>query len=93
MHGLNLVVFLALLYRSKYVPRALAGFGVIAYVLIVVYDSMLILAPELALVPVVQGIAWAPSILFEVSIGLWLLIKGVRVPASGDADANAAAAQ
>ncbi len=82
IHGLNLVVFLSLLYISGYVPRVLAGFGVFAFVLIVVYDALLILAPAFSQNPAVQGIGWGPSILFEVAAGSWLLAKGVRTPAA-----------
>jgi hypothetical protein len=28
---------------------------------------------------VIQIICWAPSVLFELMIGLWLLIKGINV--------------
>jgi len=77
--GLNLVVFLYLLFKSKYVPRILAGFGILSYALIFIYALITILSPNYAAIMIIQIICWAPSCLFEVIIGLWLLIKGVNV--------------
>ncbi len=77
--GVNLVIFLFLLYRSRYIPQALAGFGIISYALILVYDLSMVLFPEFTRVPIVQAVGWGPSILFELIIGSWLLVKGVDV--------------
>ncbi|MFA4907252.1 MAG: DUF4386 domain-containing protein [archaeon] len=77
--GLNLVIFLSLLYKSNYVPRWLSGFGVLSYTLIFIYDSSMILLPNFSTILIVQIIGWGPSILFEVLIGIWLLFKGIKV--------------
>jgi len=78
--GLSSVVFLSLLFRSGYVPRALAAFGVLSYALVFAYDLTLLVAPSYATLIAVQAVGWGPSVLFEVVIGPWLLIKGIRVP-------------
>lgn len=75
--GLGLTVFNYLFFKSKYVPRAIAGFGILSYSLIFVYALVNILVPEHN--NIVQIICWTPSILFEIIIGLWLLFKGVNV--------------
>ena len=78
--GLSSVVFLVLLVRSRYVPRALAAFGVLSYALVFAYDLILLVAPSFAAVIAVQVVGWGPSVLFELAIGPWLLIKGITVP-------------
>jgi hypothetical protein len=75
--GWNFAIFLSLLYRSGLVPRWLAGFGVVSYVLILVYSLLTLLLPEVASVVAIQSLCWAPSCLFELAIGGWLLTKGV----------------
>ena len=78
--GLNFTVFLSLLYQSKYVPRLLAGFGVLAYASILVYALLTLMFPHAAANLVLQSMAWAPSCVFELGIGSWLLTKGIRRP-------------
>lgn len=77
--GLNFVVFLYLLFKSKYVPGMLSGFGIISYALIFIYALLTILSPNYASILIVQVICWAPSCLFELIIGFWLLIKGINI--------------
>lgn len=75
--GLNLVLFLSLLFKAGYVPRGLAAFGVVSYALVFLYDSLLIASPRLAANVAVQVVGWGPSVLFEAVAGPWLLIRGV----------------
>ncbi len=81
--GMNLIVFLYLLFKSMYVPRILAGFGILSYSLILVYSLANILVPQnatvLTMVNTISMVFFAPSVLFELIIGLWLLIKGINV--------------
>jgi Domain of unknown function (DUF4386) len=74
------MVLLFLLFKSKYVPGILSGFGVISYTLILIYAFLTILLPNLASILIIQIFCWAPSCIFELIIGLWLLIKGVKIP-------------
>jgi hypothetical protein len=82
--GLNLVVFLYLLLKSKYVPGMLAGFGIVSYALIFIYDLTMIVAPSYSTMTAIQIVGWGPSVLFEMAIGSWLLIKGIAVPQRDD---------
>jgi hypothetical protein len=72
--GLGGILWYYLFYRSQYIPRALAIWGVIAVslvsvnVLLVLYDRGVDLV-----MPVL-----APYLLFEALIGPWLMIKGIR---------------
>jgi len=67
-------IFSYLLLRGRMVPAGLAWVGIVASVLIVVG-----LPVELAGVlptPVSQAM-WLPMLLFEVPLGVWLIVKGV----------------
>ena len=77
--GLDMMVFSYLFFKSKYIPRLLAGFGILSFALIFIHALMYIIAPQWAVMPINQIIFWAPSGLFEIIIGLWLLIKGINL--------------
>jgi len=81
--GLGFIVFFYLLYKSKYVPGILAGFGILSYFLILVNSFVTILIPQngtmMTMVNSISMIFMTPSILFELIIGLWLLIKGIKL--------------
>lgn len=76
--GLDMMIFFYLFYKSKYIPGKLALFGILSFALIFIHALMFILAPELASKPINQIIFWAPSGLFEIIIGIWLLVKGIK---------------
>jgi hypothetical protein len=80
--GLDMMVFSYLFFKSKFIPRILGGFGVLSFALIFIHALMYILAPQYAVVPIIQIIFWAPSGLLELTIGIWLLTKGIAVPNS-----------
>ena len=70
-------LFSWLLLRGRMIPVPLAWLGVVASVLVVV-------CLPLQLAGVLRGPAtslmWLPMAAFEIPLGLWLLIKGVRRP-------------
>jgi hypothetical protein len=76
--GLGFMVIFSLFYRSKYIPKILSGFGILSYVLIFLYALITIFSPDYASILIIQVICWAPSCIFELIIGLWLLVKGVK---------------
>lgn len=75
--GMGGTLFCYLFFKSKYIPRTLAVWGMFTYV------SMLILAIASILIPhlseTVKMAFYAPGGLFEITIGLWLLIKGINL--------------
>jgi hypothetical protein len=77
--GLDMVVFSYLFFKSKYIPRILAGFGILSFALVLIHALMYILAPKYATMPINQIVFWVPSGLFEIMIGIWLLSKGLKV--------------
>ena len=75
--GMGGTLFCYLFFKSKYIPRILAAWGILTYL------SMLILAFTSILLPniseTIKMAFYAPGGLFEIIIGMWLLIKGINV--------------
>lgn len=75
--GMGGTVFFYLFFKSKYIPRILAAWGILTYL------SMLILSFASILIPnfpeAIKMAFFAPGGLFEITIGLWLLVKGVNL--------------
>lgn len=94
--GLDSILFFSLLFKSRYVPRGLSGLGVVAYALILIQSFISILVPASSsaqtMVNTMSMTMFAPSVLFEVAIGLWLLIKGLKVDGAPGARAPGAMA-
>jgi uncharacterized protein DUF4386 len=73
--GLRSTTFCYLWFKSGFIPRALAGFGVVASFLMgVCAYSFIIFSDLAAIVPV--GIYGGPIFLFELTMGVWLVFKG-----------------
>lgn len=70
-------LFAWLLLRGRMIPVTIAWLGVAASVLLVVG-----LPAQLTgfASPRVMSLMWLPMLAFEISLGLWLLIKGIRPP-------------
>ncbi len=70
-------IYSYLFLRARSIPVLLAWLGVLASILLVV-------GLPLQLAGVLDGLAtalmWVPMAVYEVTLGLWLLIKGVTVP-------------
>jgi hypothetical protein len=75
--GLGSTVFCYLWFKSKYIPRALAALGVFGSLLVATCDFAFIIFPSLAKI-VTLVYSSAPIIIFEVTMGFWLLIRGLR---------------
>ena len=77
-------VFAWLLLRSRMVPVALAWLGVIASVLLVMLLPLQIAGffggPRAWSSPFTWAV-WLPVLVFELTLGAWLITKGVAVPA------------
>ena len=72
--GMGSIIFLHLFYQSRYIPRWLSVFGIVAFAFVALESLVLLLHPMQPWT--FPGLA---AILFEIVIGLWLMIKGVRI--------------
>lgn len=72
--SLAAMVFMYLFLKSEYIPRLLAVFGFVAYLPLLIYNFWIMLLPKSAVM-----LLMGPSVLFEITIGSWLLIKGINV--------------
>lgn len=77
--GLGSTVFAYLWWKSRYIPRWLAGLGVVASLLVALVTLMIMVFPDLA--TAVVPAYFAPIFVFEVVLGFWLTFRGVRAPA------------
>ena len=81
--GLDSMLFFSLLFKSRYVPRALSALGVFSYALILLQSFVGILVPSSSsaqgIVNTLSMTLFAPSVVFELLIGGWLLIKGLKL--------------
>lgn len=76
--GFGSAVFAYLLFRSRYVPRVLAGWGVFASVVLALGSLAVILSSTFA--ANASMIYMLPMFFYEVPLGLWFVIRGVEVP-------------
>ena len=89
--GLGSTTYMYLLFRSRYVPRALALLGLVGSALAALFALTRMLFPAFItaafaaareLPPIalaLLALVLAPILLLEFVLGLWLLVKGVRV--------------
>lgn len=79
--GLGSTVFSWLQLKSGYVPKAIAAWGIFASLLLAIVTLTTFVFPALG---ATLGLAYMmPMGIYEVGLGLWLLIKGVRAPMAG----------
>ena len=77
--GLGSALFSYLWLKSRYIPRWLAVLGLFASLVMAVVALGIIVWP--GLYGVVTMAYMAPMGIYEIGLGLWLLVKGIRLPA------------
>jgi hypothetical protein len=75
--GLGSTVFAYLWFKSGYIPRALAALGIFSSLLVAIVSLAIMVYPSLTAVVLP---AMAPIGIFELTLGLWLLVRGVHAP-------------
>ena len=68
------LIFNYLFYKSRYIPKNMALFGILATILALVCTFGFVLLPD---APGSLQLGYAPIFLYETTLALWLLIKGV----------------
>jgi Domain of unknown function (DUF4386) len=75
--GLGSTVFAYLLLKSRYVPKALAAWGIFSSMVLAIVTLAIMVFPGLGALGVTYMV---PMGIYEVGLGLWLLIKGIQGP-------------
>jgi hypothetical protein len=80
-YGMGSAVWSYLWFKSNYIPKALAALGVISYVWAAVCSLAFIVFPYYSKV---VNLWWFDSAMgiFEITLGFWLLLKGLRPSAT-----------
>jgi len=73
--GLGATVFCYLLFKSKYIPRMLAAWGMFTYVSMLFLALVSILFPNHPLM--LEYVLYGVGELFELVLGFWLVFKGI----------------
>ena len=76
--GLGSTVFNYLLFKSGYIPKVLAAWGIFSSLLLLISQFAIIIFPEVekTIIPACCG----PIAIDEIALGFWLLIKGANIP-------------
>jgi hypothetical protein len=83
--GLASTVCSYLWFKSRYIPRALAAFGVISSAWCMICAFAFIAFPNF---DDTVGLSWfdVPMVIFEMALGFWLLFKGLRPSGMAEPD-------
>ena len=76
--GLGQMVFSLLWWRSRYIPRWLAGLGIVASVIMLAVAMGTIAWPRLSAILTMAYML--PMALYEFILGFWLAFRGVKLP-------------
>jgi hypothetical protein len=77
--GLGNAVFSYLLFKSRYVPKALAAWGMFANAVLATFTVAILVFPGAEDMTAIAIGRYLPVFFFEVILGGWLLVKGVRL--------------
>ena len=83
-YGMGSTIWSCLWFKSNYIPRALAAFGVASFAWAAVCSLAFIIFPSYSKV---VNLWWfdTPMGLFELALSFWLLFKGLRPPEVAEA--------
>ena len=76
--GLGSTVFAYLWWKSRYIPRGLAGWGIFSSLALAIGILAIMVFPGLA--SLVGPAYFVPIMIFEIALGVWLLVKGIQSP-------------
>jgi hypothetical protein len=78
--GLGSTLFCYLWFKSRYVPRVLAAWGVLASLVPAIVPLATIVFPALVDARLRRARSGVPIVIFEIAVGVWLLVKGIQGP-------------
>ena len=70
-------VFTYLLLKSNYIPRILAVWGVVGYLVALVGTFAILVLPNPS--PMLDSLPYPLAAVYEIVVGFWLMIKGVNI--------------
>ena len=76
LFSLGSTIFFYLFFRSTYIPNALSGLGFLASPMVTIVSFVSLIAPHPSNL---LQFGWLPIAAAEISVGLWLLFKGVNL--------------
>lgn len=75
--SIGAIVFMKLLLSASYIPKWLGYWALFTYIAVLICFSLKIILPDLP--NNILMIVMAPGALFELTFGIWLLVKGVKI--------------
>jgi Domain of unknown function (DUF4386) len=75
------ILFCYLFFKSRYIPRILSAFGVVASVIVTIICFGSLIFPEYS---GTLQYGWAPMAIAEVATGIWLMVFAVKTRARSD---------
>ncbi len=82
LFGLGSTLFCYLWFKSRYIPRWMAGWGIFSSLVPIVIPLTTVVFSGLADLPLRRARTGIPIIIFEIIAGLWLLVK--QIPTASD---------
>ncbi len=76
--GLGSTIFNYLLFKSRYIPKALAVWGIFSSLLLLISQFAIIIFPDLE--KIIIPACFGPIAIDEIALGFWLLFKGANIP-------------
>lgn len=71
------IITFYLFFKTRYIPRAWSVWGMFTYTSLILYPIAKLLFPDL---PREMMFVLFPGALFELGVGIWLLVKGITIP-------------
>ena len=75
--ALGTLVFNYLFFKSRYIPRILAVWGIFASLVLLAGTFAILILPTPS--AMLEYLPYAPGFVYEVILGFWLLFKGVNI--------------
>src|SRR5258705_8948639 len=76
--GLGSTIFNYLLFKSGYIPKVLAAWGIFSSLLLLISQFAIIIFPEVE--KTIIPLCYAPIAIDEIALGFWLVFKGANIP-------------